>query len=159
MKKEILAVIRGIEKFLIFLAPKSFLIRIDCKGILDFVKKNSSNMQVQGQLLHCHLWLNKFSFSIEHIQGSKNSLPDSLTQELTNADYQSRPPARKGGILNEISFLLEQVMPSSKVLIDNWEFHTKSTSCFGLLSTTYFRAQRFSLLRLQVSYLQCPYDI
>jgi len=40
MKKEILVVIRGIEKFLIFLAPKSFLIRTDCKGILGFVKKN-----------------------------------------------------------------------------------------------------------------------
>ena len=38
MKKEILTVIRGIEKFLIFLAPKPFLIRIDCKGILGFVK-------------------------------------------------------------------------------------------------------------------------
>ena len=45
MKKETLVVIRGIEKFLIFLAPKPFLIRIDCKGILDFVKKNLSNMQ------------------------------------------------------------------------------------------------------------------
>ena len=31
MKKEIFAVIRGIEKFLISLAPKSFLIRTDCK--------------------------------------------------------------------------------------------------------------------------------
>ena len=40
IEKEILAFIRGIEKFLIFLAPKSFLIRTDCKGILGFVKKN-----------------------------------------------------------------------------------------------------------------------
>jgi len=48
MEKEILAVIRGIEKFLIFLAPKPFLIRTDCKGILGFVKKNLSNMQAQG---------------------------------------------------------------------------------------------------------------
>ena len=51
MKKEILAVIRGIEKFLIFLAPKPFLIRTDCKGILDIVKKNLSNMQAQGRLM------------------------------------------------------------------------------------------------------------
>ena len=47
-KKEILAVIRGIEKFLIFLAPKPFLIRTDCKGIFDFVKKNLLDMQAQG---------------------------------------------------------------------------------------------------------------
>jgi len=45
MEKKILAVVRGIEKFLIFLAPKSFLIRTDCKGILGFVKNNLSNMQ------------------------------------------------------------------------------------------------------------------
>jgi len=44
MEKEILAVIRGIEKFLIFLASKPFLIQSDSKGILDFVKKNLSNM-------------------------------------------------------------------------------------------------------------------
>ena len=50
--KEILAVIRGIEKFLIILASKPFLICTDCKGILGFVKKNLSNMQAQGRLLH-----------------------------------------------------------------------------------------------------------
>ena len=44
MEKEILVIIRGIEKFLLFLAPNPFLIRTDCKGILDFVKKNLSNM-------------------------------------------------------------------------------------------------------------------
>ena len=44
VEKEILAVIRRIEKFLIFLAPKPFLVRTNCKGILGFVKKNSSNM-------------------------------------------------------------------------------------------------------------------
>jgi len=45
MKKEILIVIRKIKKFLIFLAPKPFLIRTNCKEILGFVKKNLSNMQ------------------------------------------------------------------------------------------------------------------
>jgi len=48
VEKESLVVIRGIEMFLIFLAPKPFLIRTDCKGILGFVKKNLSNMQAQG---------------------------------------------------------------------------------------------------------------
>ena len=95
METEILAVIRAIEKFLIFLAPKPFLIRTDCKGILGFVKKNLSNMQAQGRLLRWQLWLNQFSFSIEHIQGSKNSLADSLTRELANGDHQSRTPAGK----------------------------------------------------------------
>ena len=84
MQKEILAVIRGLEKFLIFLAPKQYLVRADCKGILGFVKKNLSNMQAQGRLLRWQLWLNQFSFTIEQIQGSKNSLADSLTRELAN---------------------------------------------------------------------------
>ena len=39
MEKEILAVIREIENFLIFLAPKPFLIRTDCKGILGLWKR------------------------------------------------------------------------------------------------------------------------
>ena len=65
----------------------------------------------------------------------------------------------KEEILNETSFVLERVMPSSKVLIDNLKFHTKNRSHFGLLSTAYLIAQRFFLLELQISYLQCPYDI
>ena len=60
---------------------------------------------------------------------------------------------------NEIPLLLEQVTPSSKVLVDNLEFHTKSRSRFGLLCSAYLIAQRFFLLELQVNYLRCPYDI
>ena len=48
MEKEIPAVVRGIEIFLIFLALKPFLILTDYKRILGFVKKNLSNMQAQG---------------------------------------------------------------------------------------------------------------
>jgi len=77
--KEIIVVIRMIKKFLIFLAPKPYLIRIDCKGMLSFGKNNLSNMQGQGRLLNWQLWLNQFFFSIEHIQGSQNPLADSLT--------------------------------------------------------------------------------
>ena len=65
----------------------------------------------------------------------------------------------KEEILNEMPILLERVTPSSEVLIDNLEFHTKSRSRFGLLSTAYLIAQRFSFLELQLNYLQCPYEI
>jgi len=65
----------------------------------------------------------------------------------------------KEEILKEMPLLLERVTPSSKVFIDNLELHTKSRSCFGLLSTTYLIAQRFSLLELQISYFRCLYDI
>jgi len=62
-------------------------------------------------------------------------------------------------ILNEIPFLLEWASPSSRVLIGNLEFHTKSRSLFGVLSTAYLIAQILFLLELQVNYLRCPYDI
>jgi len=65
----------------------------------------------------------------------------------------------KEKIHNDMPFLLERVSPSSRVLIDNLEFHTKSRSHFCLLSTAYLITQRFSLLKLQVNYLHCPYDI
>jgi len=58
MEKKILELIKRIEKFLIFLALKPFLIRTDCKRILSFVKKNLSNMQAQGRLLRWQLWFN-----------------------------------------------------------------------------------------------------
>ena len=62
-------------------------------------------------------------------------------------------------IENEMSLLLEQVSPSSIILIDISKFHSKSRSLFGLLSTTYQLAQRFNVLELQVNYLKCPYDV
>jgi len=39
IEKEILTVIKEIEKFLIFLTSKPFLIQTDCQGILGFMKK------------------------------------------------------------------------------------------------------------------------
>ena len=66
---------------------------------------------------------------------------------------------KKEEILNKMSLLLERIMPSSKVLIDNLEFYTKSRSHFGLLSTAYLIAQRFFFLELQTRYIYCPYDI
>ena len=57
-------------------------------------------MQAQGRLLRWQLWLSQFSFSIEHIQRSKNSLAGSLTRELaidsTTGDHQGRILAGEG---------------------------------------------------------------
>jgi len=50
--KEILAVIKGIEIFLIFLGPKPFFIQTNCKGMLLFMEKNLSNIQAKEQFLH-----------------------------------------------------------------------------------------------------------
>ena len=61
----------------------------------------------------------------------------------------------KEEIYSEMSFLQERISPSSRVLIDNLEFHMKNRSRFDLLSTTYLITKRFSLLKLQVNYPLC----
>jgi len=53
-------------------------------------------MQAQERLLRWQLWFDQFSFSIEHTQGSKNYLTNSLTRELANSDHQGRTPTGKG---------------------------------------------------------------
>jgi len=39
------------------------------------------------------------------------------------------------------------------------KFHTKSTLHFGLLSSAYLIIQRLNLLKSQINYLKCPYDV
>ena len=58
-----------------------------------------------------------------------------------------------------MSLLLERVSPFSRVLIYIFEFHTKSRSCFDLLSSAYLIVQRFSILELQMNHPMCSYDI
>jgi len=50
-------------------------------------------------------------------------------------------------IRNEMSLLLERISPSSIILIDILEFHSKSRSRFGLLSSAYLLAQRLNVLK------------
>ena len=51
MEKEILAILKRINKFIIFLASKPFTVRTECKGILGFINNNPDNMKAQGRLL------------------------------------------------------------------------------------------------------------
>jgi len=62
-------------------------------------------------------------------------------------------------IQNEMPILLEWVSPSSRILMDILEFHSKSRSRFGLQSSAYLLAQRLNILELQINYLKCPYDV
>jgi len=62
-------------------------------------------------------------------------------------------------IQNEMSLLVEGVSPSSRILMDILEFHSKSRSRFGLLSSSYLLAQRLNVLELKVNYLKCSYDV
>jgi len=51
------------------------------------------------------------------------------------------------------------VSPSSRILMDILEFHSKSKSRFGLLFSAYLLAHRLNVLELQVNYLKCLYDV
>ena len=62
-------------------------------------------------------------------------------------------------IQNEMPILLERVSPSSRILMDILEFHSKSRSRSGLQSSAYLLAQRLNILELQINYLKCPYDV
>jgi len=88
-----------------------------------------------------------------------NSLTKSLTRDFATTNHQSRTLIGKGGIQNEMLLLLKRVSPFSKIFMDSLKFHSKSRSCFGLLSSTYLIVQRLNVLELQVNYLRCPYDI
>jgi len=68
------------------------------------------------------------------------------------------PPEREK-IQNEMLILLEQVTPSSRILLEISEFYSKSRSRFGLQSSAYLLAQRLNILELQINYLKCPYDV
>jgi len=150
---------KGNRKFIIFLAPKSFLFRTDCKGILEFIKKNLSNVQAKGRLLYWQLCLNQFFFSIERIQALKNSLTDSLIRELVNGDHHSRIPTEKGWNSKWHTITTRMGFSFCRILLDILEFHSKSRSYFGLLSFAYLLTQRVSVLDLQVHYLKCHYDV
>jgi hypothetical protein len=88
-EKEFLAVKNGIKKFEIYLAPKRFLVRTDNKNFTSFLKRKLDRSISRGRLLRGQLWFNQFEFDTEHIAGTKNCLPDTLTQELVYASYYS----------------------------------------------------------------------
>ena len=84
------------QKVFNLFSPKAFSHSNGLQRNTWFCEKNLLNMQAQWRLLRWQLWLNQFSFYIKQIQGSKNSVADSLTCERANGDHQSRTPAGKG---------------------------------------------------------------
>ncbi|ACB69767.1 replicase [Lamium leaf distortion virus] len=81
-EKEILAVIRVIAKFTIYLTPLEFLIRTDNKNFTFFMNTNVKGDYKQGRLVRWQQWLSRYSFKVEHITGVKNIFADFLTREF-----------------------------------------------------------------------------
>ncbi|KAH9769368.1 Endonuclease [Citrus sinensis] len=77
--KEILAVKYGIKKFEFHLISHNFLIRMDNSSfpkIFDFKNK----LLLDKQLLNLKTWFAKYDFTVQHIKGDKNLIPDFLTR-------------------------------------------------------------------------------
>ena len=81
MKKELLVIIKGINKFEIFLLPKPFIIETDNTQVTGFIKNNTGK-GVQGRRLsRWQTLLSYYNFKIVHIKGTDNFLANFFEQE------------------------------------------------------------------------------
>ena len=78
--KEILAVKYGIKKFEFHLISHKFLINISFPRIFDFKNK----LLPDKQLLSHKTWFAKYDFTVQHIKGDQNLIPDFLTRPNIN---------------------------------------------------------------------------
>ena len=81
-EKEYLAVIRVINKFSIYLTPIKFLVRTDNRNFTYFLRIKLAGDNKQGRLVRWQQWLSRYSFDVEHVEGTKNCLADFLTREF-----------------------------------------------------------------------------
>ena len=81
--KEILAVKYGIKKFKFHLISHKFLINMDNSSfprIFDFKNK----LLPDKQLFSLKNWFAKYDFTVQHIKGNQNLIPDFLTRLAIN---------------------------------------------------------------------------
>ena len=77
MEKELLAIIRGITKWRLFLLPKSFKVLTNNQAATIFVKQ-----ALDVRKLHrWQLFLSQFNAIYEHVAGKNNFIADYLTRE------------------------------------------------------------------------------
>ncbi|KAH9724634.1 hypothetical protein KPL70_007559 [Citrus sinensis] len=88
--KEILAVKYGIKKFEFHLISHKFLINMDNSSfprIFDFKNK----LPLDKQLLSLKTWFAKYDFTVQHIKGNQNLIPDFLTRPALISSIQTIP--------------------------------------------------------------------
>ncbi|KAH9680089.1 hypothetical protein KPL71_026413 [Citrus sinensis] len=77
--KEILAVKNGIKKFEYHLIGHHFLIRMDSSAFPNIFHFNCKTVP-EKMLLRLKDWFSKYDFSVKHIKGSQNLIPDMLSR-------------------------------------------------------------------------------
>ena len=82
IKKEMLSLVKCINKFQDDILNQKFLIRIDCSAAKHILQKDVKNLVSKQLFARWQAQLSAFDFSIEFIKGESNSLPDFLTREF-----------------------------------------------------------------------------
>ena len=61
---------------------QKFILKVDCQSAKFILKKDVKNLASKQIFARWQALLSVFDFTIEHIKGSENSLPDFLTREF-----------------------------------------------------------------------------
>ena len=81
-EKELLAIIKGINKFEIFMLPKPFIIETNNTQVTRFIKNNARTGIQARRLSRWHSLLSYYNFKIVHIKGADNTLADFLSKNV-----------------------------------------------------------------------------
>ena len=81
-EKELFAIIKGINKFEIFLLPKPFTIETDNIQVSGFITNNTGKRIQARRLSRWHTLLSYYNFKIVQIKGSNNYLTDFLSRNV-----------------------------------------------------------------------------
>ena len=81
-EKELLAIIKGINKFEVFLLPKPFIIKTDNTQVVGFIKNNTEKGLQARRLSKCQTLLSCYNFKIVHIKCTDNFLAKFLSRNV-----------------------------------------------------------------------------
>ena len=79
--KEILAVKKTVQHFILFLKPVKFIIRTDLKIMPRMLKNENVMAENNSRILKWFIWLSNFDYEIVYKPGYLNCLADMLTRE------------------------------------------------------------------------------
>ena len=79
-EKEVLTIVRAIEKYMLFLRPKHFIVYTDSSYAVGFRDLNLNKLKT-NRLIRWQQTLNDSDFNIIHIKGKKNTVPDIIPRE------------------------------------------------------------------------------
>lgn len=86
-EQECLALVWAINHFRAFLEDRRFIVRTDSKCLTWLNRFKDS----RAKLMRWALLLQEFNFTLEHVKGAENQLPDLLSRQPEEAEYQSDP--------------------------------------------------------------------